>query len=1361
MAFEQLPDEEIEYVPSDEDFVGDVVDTEPSEEQSDATDSVGEPDGFPTDEEGVESEPGDLDGFEPSDGAIDAGLSELPAFAEDFPDYIPLEHDEATAEVDDDEGDVYSASTGAPTDEEWDAVEDGDASVPAPALFAALASSGDVTDDDVEALTGDDFALANVSDNEMVDPDVAAPVSYEIQGKAPGGEWQTLANVPASQVDAEIAGLPTEQAWLFRVRAQFSNGEVTDWSAETTVDLPRDMLAPPVPSTPEVVAKRGVFTIKWDGKGVGGTAQPADYKFTVVWVSSTGEAGTWNAIGTMNEAGELLWTGGEYFDDMFFSLSSLDNNGNSSARSGSAVAVMKPLVEEPDIQAELNRIDTETGGLITEAQQLGDRLDTAESELTSSKQRLSAAETELDNAFGLIGSADSKATSAQAKADEAKADAAAAAGIANGKGDVLIQSTTPVTAMRKATTLWIDTTGGANTPKRWNGTAWVEVTDKAAKDAASAAASADAKAQQAIKDAADAKAQAESAIRQAPTLFEWTADFNPGNKTTQTKTPSEISYDGNQAASQYAHRLTSKSVPISANRVYRMQAIVSNLGSSPARFQSGFYLNNASGGYVSSLWPSDSTSPVPVGASRMTVTSTPRVGDLAGGVEMASAAIYFLDSQPMILHDMKVVDVTDIISAQETADSALTMAGSKSTVFYDTKNPTGTANKGDVWRKVDASKNVIAEWFWSAAGAWESSQVTNELISNLDVGKLVAGSATINSAVVNKIAAQTASIQQADIKNLTVSNGTFSEAVIEKLWADVIHARKITADMVVISSGANLIVDPNFTDDALNKIRQDYANSTGATGWYWTGSYWYSKAGLTDGTHTFPLRSTAGGSIYSDLTIETGARYLMRWEGFISGTSATTRMAVRVKKRDGTTRFVGVGPTRNMASGWAFYTNEWTPEADDISFCPEVQFLSAVSVTRFAMRNPSITAMASGELIVDGAVVADKLAANAVTADKVAANAITADKISSGAVTAIKVAANAITADKISASAVTGTKIAANTITAGNIAANAITASELAAGAVKAENIAADAITGKTISGGTISGTEIVGGSVTMESGGYSVKMVKDQWGGAIGFTVPKSSTNGTIRSEVEADSGPTTGAAQLVLRSPASTDFPARGYIKINSWRGDGQELDQPSVTLYGDVHLPQHCTFAGSGRINLMGGGGAMLTVDNSVLSMSIYNRTYSSASNVYVTSNGVIGRATSALKYKEEVQVVDPSTYEDALLSIESKSWIDKTEANNYREYLEWEAQHPYQPIPREMLETPTAPPKRHYGAIADEFHDAGLSQFVTYDQNGEVEGLAYDRVGVALLPIVRKQRDKIADLEAKLEALMERVDRLEAA
>lgn len=153
----------------------------------------------------------------------------------------------------------------------------------------------------------------------------------------------------------------------------------------------------------------------------------------------------------------------------------------------------------------------------------------AKSDAASAKTDASAAKTDAANAKTTAANASSVATQAKATADSAaqsatdaanaaqKANtaAAAAAGVANGKADVLIQSTAPATSMRKASTLWIDTTNGANTPKRWNGSAWVAVTDKAATDAANAAVKAHAAAQTAQSTADKAQTTAANAASQA------------------------------------------------------------------------------------------------------------------------------------------------------------------------------------------------------------------------------------------------------------------------------------------------------------------------------------------------------------------------------------------------------------------------------------------------------------------------------------------------------------------------------------------------------------------------------------------------------------------------------------------------------------------------------------------------------------------------------------------------------------------------------------------------------------------------------------------------------------------------------
>lgn len=184
----------------------------------------------------------------------------------------------------------------------------------------------------------------------------------------------------------------------------------------------------------------------------------------------------------------------------------------------------------------------------------------AKSDAASAKSDASTAKTDAANAKTTAANASSVATQAKATADSAaqsatdaanaaqKANtaAAAAAGVANGKADVLIQGTAPDASMRKASTLWIDTTNGANTPKRWNGNLWVAVTDKAATDAANAAVKANTAAktaQDTADKAATAAANAASQANQANAAAK-KAQTTADGKNLIYRGPDEPNHDG-------------------------------------------------------------------------------------------------------------------------------------------------------------------------------------------------------------------------------------------------------------------------------------------------------------------------------------------------------------------------------------------------------------------------------------------------------------------------------------------------------------------------------------------------------------------------------------------------------------------------------------------------------------------------------------------------------------------------------------------------------------------------------------------------------------------------------------------------
>lgn len=127
---------------------------------------------------------------------------------------------------------------------------------------------------------------------------------------------------------------------------------------------------------------------------------------------------------------------------------------------------------------QITGLRTDVGGKASASsvQTLGNRVTSAENSLTSQGSAITGLDNSLKTTNTNVGNAQTAANNA--------------ATLAGSKGKVLVQTGTPAVADQLAQNLWIDITGGANTPKRWNGSAWAAVTDKVATDAATAAANA-------------------------------------------------------------------------------------------------------------------------------------------------------------------------------------------------------------------------------------------------------------------------------------------------------------------------------------------------------------------------------------------------------------------------------------------------------------------------------------------------------------------------------------------------------------------------------------------------------------------------------------------------------------------------------------------------------------------------------------------------------------------------------------------------------------------------------------------------------------------------------------------------------
>lgn len=428
--------------------------------------------------------------------------------------------------------------------------------------------------------------------------------------------------------------------------------------------------------------------------------------------------------------------------------------------------------------------------------------------------------------------------------------------------------------------------------------------------------------------------------------------------------------------------------------------------------------------------------------------------------------------------------------------------------------------------------------------------------------------------------------------------------------------------------------------------------------------------------------------------------------------------------------------------------------------------------------NVSLRSKAGATLIQDGAITTGKIAVGAITAESgiigsLDAGVITTGELRGELIRAESIAAAALAADAIDGKTITGAIV--RTASAGarvemnnnglwqyNRFGQVMT--EMADGMFTAVG---DFQTG-------LDGERRVVMSNKQFSNAVGLRFYPDSSGKEAGIT-SMSGSGGWTPGSITVTSASTGGIHQeFSQKAPTSSEYGLTriGTLEDGSWIGGYLELSEngdarlrsrssSDLELWssGDVDIDSDSSVSvmardGTARLRHSDGSWFGVGVDGSgtkVESATINNRTYSGQSEVVITSNSILGRRTSARKYKLDEQLVSPDDYDDALLSIEHKSWIDKSEYEDSQKLAEYREQRPYAPISQRQAEyVDEADLPRHFGAVADDFDAAGLSQFVIYDDYGQVDGLQYSLIGVALIPIVRGLRDRIESLEAQLSA-----------
>lgn len=145
-----------------------------------------------------------------------------------------------------------------------------------------------------------------------------------------------------------------------------------------------------------------------------------------------------------------------------------------------------------------------------------------------------------------------------------------------------------------------------------------------------------------------------------------------------------------------------------------------------------------------------------------------------------------------------------------------------------------------------------------------------------------------------------------------------------------------------------------------------------------------------------------------------------------------------------------------------------------------------------------------------------------------------------------------------------------------------------------------------------------------------------------------------------------------------------------------------------------------------------GNRIVIDGEYLHVpTAWRHTTGGAPNLVVASDGALVRSTSASKYKTEIHRDYSTNFGDRLLELPTATWIDKGQKERYQEGK------------RHIK------PNKYFGMIAEDLADAGLDLFVSRNpQTHEIEGIQYERIAPALIPVIRKLKKKVQELEEKL-------------
>jgi hypothetical protein len=410
-----------------------------------------------------------------------------------------------------------------------------------------------------------------------------------------------------------------------------------------------------------------------------------------------------------------------------------------------------------------------------------------------------------------------------------------------------------------------------------------------------------------------------------------------------------------------------------------------------------------------------------------------------------------------------------------------------------------------------------------------------------------------------------------------IKSGTITAGLLQAgaIGTGQLAAGAVTASKVAIGDTSNMVPDPTLTDTAS-----------------WTGSAYTLSTSPAAFASTNYLRilpsAAAPQQVRSQaIPVEKSTAYHFSMMPFVSPAGAATAGAYVEWYSD-------VGLTAYISSQLIGASTAVAQTAQTVNLTSPANARRAVIVfsrlpattntgeARFA--NPVMRRAATGELIVDGAI------------------------------TAVKLAADSVTANAIKAGEITGVKIAANEIGADHLKTNSVTALKIEAGAITSEKITVNSLNGDRISAGTLAADKLVVVPNTVTHGAVALP---------VGITVgPGGTTIGSVASNAA------TGASDPVGRINAGTTQINPGKIVISgsttlaNWRAGSDATKIEGGSIAANTITANKLTVGMRGVVI----NGLNFTTNRvNVVSWAIGDINYYNDSNVFTTVGISAGSAT----------------------------------------------------------------------------------------------------------------------------------------